>query len=63
MAGYYSADNSSCIGFIKSDEKTGVLGLPFKTAMIQEPMPKDTQMIAAELFSYYVEQKYDDVII
>jgi hypothetical protein len=31
-----AADNNFCIGFIKSDEKTGVLGLPLKTAIIYE---------------------------
>ncbi len=55
-------DSGYCIGFLmKPDEKTGVLGLPLKTAMVQEPMPQDTLIIQSELFSYIKPQKYEDV--
>lgn len=56
--------NSSGMGFIiKPDNKSGVLGLPLKAALIQEPMPEDTEIIEAELFCYNKLIKNDDVIM
>ena len=55
--------HSSGIGILmKSDKKCGALGLPLKTAIIQEPMPGNTRRIEAELFLYNKVEKYADVI-
>lgn len=41
------------MGFIiRPDQPTGFLGLKLKAAIIQEPVPKDTETIEAELFQY-----------
>ncbi len=55
---------SSSMGFIiRSDEKSGILGFPLKAALIQEPMPENTDSIESELFWYNKCEKSDDVII
>lgn len=55
---------SSSMGFIiRPDEKSGILGFPLKAALIQEPMPENTDSIESELFWYNKCKKSDDVII
>ena len=57
-------NNSSCIGFlVKPDKKNGVLGLPLKAALIQEPVPENTKSIEVELFLKNMLKKYEDIII
>lgn len=57
-------NKNSSIGFsIKREEKTGILGLSLKSALIDEPMPKDCQIINTELFSYSLARQHDDVIM
>lgn len=54
----------SSVGFIvRPDEKTGILGLPLKACIIQEPMALETDIIEVELFSFSVLHKADDVTI
>lgn len=55
---------NSCMGFsFKGEKKTGVLGLPLKVALIQEPMPQDCQVINAELFSFNLAMQQEEIII
>lgn len=55
---------NSCMGFsIGGEEKTGVLGLPLKVALIQEPMLQDCQVINVEIFSFTLAQQDDAIII
>lgn len=54
----------SSVGFIvRPDEKTGVLGLPLKACIIQEPMGAETDTIDVELSSFSILHKADDITI
>ena len=58
------SNTSSSIGFIyRPDQPTGILGLKLKAAVIQEPVPKDTNIIEAELFQYIETTDSRDFIL
>jgi len=57
-------DRGTSIGFILTPEQpTGVLGLKLKSAVIQEPVPENTDRIEAELFNYLFSETSDDILL
>ena len=44
--------NSGMAFILRPDQPTGISGLKLKAAVIQEPVPADTNIIEAELFQY-----------
>ena len=55
---------SGSIGFIISPDKpTGILGKKLKSAIIQEPVTENTEIIEAELFQYHRTITPEDVIL
>lgn len=56
--------SSSDMGFIIApDAPTGVLGLPLKAALIQQPVSEDTKSIDVELFWYHKLEEYADLVL
>ena len=52
------------IGFIiRHDKPTGILGKKLKSAIIQEPVLENTEIIEAELFQYLRTTTPDDVVL
>ena len=48
---------------MKSEQKTGIHGLPLRGTVIQKPVPKNTVSMEAELFSYTkkIEQQVEQL--
>lgn len=59
-----SVSTNGSIGFIVNPhDETGILGAKLKSAVIQEPMNQDKDIIEAELFMYHKTTVLDDIII
>lgn len=54
----------SSMGFIvRPEQRTGILGLTLKAAVIQEPVPANTNTIEAELFQYFHTTTRCDILV
>lgn len=55
--------SSGMVFMFRPDQPLGILGLKLKAAVIQEPVPADTETIEAEIFQYSYVTVKDDILL